>query len=84
MAEIRRRLTVLAAHDLPPRLIARLDRLQAHSKYLNEQAGEVERELMRQSDSASLISSGVPSHFRFCDASETREDINGSTAGQTT
>lgn len=48
MAVIRRLPAVLAAHELPPRLIGLLERLQAHFKYLDGQVGEVEHELMRQ------------------------------------
>lgn len=48
MAVIRRLAAVLVAHDLPPRLIALLEHLQAHFKYLDEQIGEIEGELMRQ------------------------------------
>jgi hypothetical protein len=43
MAVIRRLSTILAAHDLLPRLIALLERLQLHFKYLDEQVGAVER-----------------------------------------
>lgn len=39
---------VLAEHDLPPRLIALLERLQVHFKYLDEQIAEIERELTLQ------------------------------------
>ncbi|MPW11827.1 IS110 family transposase [Paraburkholderia sp. CNPSo 3155] len=48
IAVIRRLPAILAAHDLPPRLIALLERLQAHFKYLDEQVSAVERELMQQ------------------------------------
>ncbi|QCP51331.1 IS110 family transposase [Trinickia violacea] len=48
MAVIRRLPAVLGAHDLPPRLIALLERLQAHFKYLDAQIGEIEGDLMRQ------------------------------------
>jgi transposase len=48
MAVIRRLPAVLATHELPPRLIALLERLQAHFKYLDEQIGELDRELVRQ------------------------------------
>lgn len=48
MAVIRRLPAVLAAHELPPRLIALLERLQAHFKYLDEQIGELDRELVQQ------------------------------------
>ena len=47
-AIIRRLPAALAAHDLPPRLIALLERLHAHFKYLDEQIGQIESELMRQ------------------------------------
>ena len=48
MTVIQRLPAVLAAHELPPRLIGLLERLQAHFKYLDEQIGQIERELMRQ------------------------------------
>ena len=48
MAVIRQLPAVLSAHELPPRLIALLERLQAHFKYLDEQIGELDRELVRQ------------------------------------
>jgi transposase len=48
MAVIRRLPFVLAEHELPPRLVALLERLQTHFKYLDEQVTEIERELMRQ------------------------------------
>lgn len=47
-AVIRRLPALLAAHDLPLRLVALLERLQAHFKYLDEQVDEIEHELMRQ------------------------------------
>lgn len=37
-----------AEHSLPPRLIAVLERLHAHFKYLNEQILEIDKELARQ------------------------------------
>lgn len=40
--------TVLAEHSLPPRLIAILERLHAHYKYLDEQIAEIDKELARQ------------------------------------
>src|SRR5512144_3287200 len=41
--------TVLAQHtDLPPRLIALLERLHAHFQYLDEQIRQLERELTQQ------------------------------------
>ncbi|RKE39100.1 transposase [Paraburkholderia sp. BL23I1N1] len=48
MAVIRRLPGVLVAHDLPPRLVALLERLQAHFKYLDEQIGEIEGDLICQ------------------------------------
>jgi len=48
MAVIRRLPAMLAAHDLPPRLVALLERLQAHFKYLDEQIEQIESELIRQ------------------------------------
>lgn len=48
MAVIRRLPAVLAAHDLPSRLVGLLERLQAHFKYLDEQIGQIESELTRQ------------------------------------
>jgi transposase len=48
MAIIRRLPAVLATHDLPPRLVALLERLQAHFKYLDEQIAQIESELIRQ------------------------------------
>lgn len=47
-AIIHRLPAVLSGHDLPPRLAALLERLQAHFKYLDEQAEEIERELTAQ------------------------------------
>lgn len=47
-AAIRRLPVVLSAHELPPRLIALLERLQAHFKYLDEQIDQLERELRLQ------------------------------------
>ncbi|WP_176072417.1 transposase, partial [Paraburkholderia mimosarum] len=48
MAVIRRLPAVLAAHELPPRLVALLERLQTHFKYLDEQVRQIESELTRQ------------------------------------
>lgn len=48
MAVIRRLSAVLAAHELPPRLVTLLERLQAHFKYLDEQVRQIEGDLMRQ------------------------------------
>ncbi len=45
---IRRLPAVLAEHDLPPRLVALLERLQENFKYLDEQIGQIERELGQQ------------------------------------
>ncbi|CAD6544236.1 IS110 family transposase ISPath1 [Paraburkholderia hiiakae] len=47
-AVVRRLPTLLAEHSLPPRLVAILERLHAHFKYLSEQIGEIEKELGRQ------------------------------------
>jgi transposase len=47
-AVIRRLPAVLAAHELPPRLVTLLERLQTHFKYLDEQLGQIEGDLMRQ------------------------------------
>lgn len=46
-AIIRRLPAVLAEHELP-RLVALLERLQAHFKYLDEQVSQIERELCQQ------------------------------------
>jgi transposase len=47
-AIIRKLPAVLVAHELPPRLVALLERLQAHFKYLDEQIAQTERELSAQ------------------------------------
>jgi transposase len=47
-AAITRLPAVIAEHSLPPRLIAILERLHDHFKYLNEQIGEIDKELARQ------------------------------------
>ena len=47
-AVITRLPAVLAEHPLPPRLIAILERLHAHFKYLSEQIGEIDKEMARQ------------------------------------
>ncbi len=47
-AVIKRLASVLAEHPLPPRLIAVLERLHAHIKYLNEELDEINGELARQ------------------------------------
>ena len=47
-AIVRRLPAVLAEHELPPRLVTLLERLQAHFKYLDEQTGQIERELCQQ------------------------------------
>jgi transposase len=47
-AVITRLPAVLAEHSLPPRLIAILERLHAHFKYLSEQIRELDKELARQ------------------------------------
>lgn len=48
MAVIKRLPAVLAEHPLPARLVAVLDRLHAHFKYLNEQIGEIDKDLARE------------------------------------
>ncbi|CAJ0896122.1 IS110 family RNA-guided transposase [Ralstonia flatus] len=48
MAAITRLPAVLAEHTLPPRLVAILERLHAHNKYLSEQIGEIDKELRQQ------------------------------------
>ncbi|KVU22813.1 IS110 family transposase [Burkholderia ubonensis] len=48
MAVMRRLPAVLEAQALPPRLVAVLERLQAHFKYLDEQIGQLEHELLTQ------------------------------------
>lgn len=45
---VRRLPVLLAEHSLPPRIVAILERLHAHLKYLAEQIGEFEKELNRQ------------------------------------
>ena len=47
-AAIRRLPAVLAEQTLPPRLVQVLQRLHAHFKYLDEQIGEIEKDLTRQ------------------------------------
>ncbi|HQQ72038.1 MAG TPA: IS110 family transposase [Alicycliphilus sp.] len=47
-AVIKRLPALLAEHDLPPQLIAVLERLHAHFKYLDAQIAEAEKELGRQ------------------------------------
>lgn len=47
-AVVRRLPALPVEHSLPPRLIAILERLHAHFKYLSEQIGEIEKELNRQ------------------------------------
>ncbi|MBJ9698571.1 IS110 family RNA-guided transposase, partial [Burkholderia cenocepacia] len=47
-AVITRLPAVLAEHSLPPRLIAILERLHAHFKYLSEQISEIDKEMTRQ------------------------------------
>jgi hypothetical protein len=39
---------VLATHELPPRVVAILERLYEQFKYLDERIGEIEQELVRQ------------------------------------
>ncbi|KVX97249.1 IS110 family transposase [Burkholderia ubonensis] len=48
MAVIRRLPAVLETQALPPKLVAVLERLQAHFKYLDEQIGQLEHELLTQ------------------------------------
>lgn len=45
---------VLAEHTLPPRMIAILEHLHAHFKYLSEQISAIESELVRQLDDEAL------------------------------
>jgi transposase len=47
-AVIRRLPSVLAEHALPARLVALLERLHSHYKYLDEQIADIEKELARQ------------------------------------
>lgn len=47
-AVVKRLSLVLAEHELPPRLVAILERLHAHFKYLTEQIGDIEKEIQRQ------------------------------------
>lgn len=47
-AIIRRLPAVLAEHELPPQLVALLERLQAHFKCLDEQIVQIDRELGQQ------------------------------------
>lgn len=47
-AAVTRLPAILAAHELPPKLVPILERLHEHFKYLTEQIGEIERELARQ------------------------------------
>ncbi len=47
-AVIKRLPTVLAEHALPPRLVAILERLHGHFKYLSEQISEIDAEMARQ------------------------------------
>ncbi|MFG0233604.1 IS110 family transposase, partial [Achromobacter sp. 413638] len=47
-AILRRLPTVLAEHALPPQLGAQLERLRSHFQYLDEQVGQIERELCLQ------------------------------------
>ena len=47
-AVVKRLPAVLAEHRLPPRLVAILDRLHTHFKYLTEQIRDIEKELERQ------------------------------------
>ena len=45
---IKRLPATLAEHELPPRLVTVLERLHTHYKYLDEQVGEIEKELRLQ------------------------------------
>ncbi|MBG0874191.1 IS110-like element ISBcen1 family transposase [Burkholderia cenocepacia] len=47
-AVIKRLPAVLAEHALPPRLVAILERLHGHFKYLSEQISEIDAEMARQ------------------------------------
>ncbi|MGP8432905.1 IS110 family transposase [Paraburkholderia fungorum] len=47
-AVVKRLSVVLAEHQLPPRLVAILERLHAHFNYLTQQIGDIEKELDRQ------------------------------------
>lgn len=47
-AAITRLPAILAAHELPPRLVLILERLHEHFKYLTEQIDEIGQELARQ------------------------------------
>ncbi|BBE08478.1 Transposase [Mycoavidus cysteinexigens] len=47
-AVIKRLPALLAEHPLPPRLVAMLERLHAHYKYLAEQVSDIEKELHTQ------------------------------------
>lgn len=47
-AVVKRLALVLAEHQLPPRLIAILERLHEHFKYLTEQIADIEKEMQRQ------------------------------------
>lgn len=47
-AVIKRLPAVLAEHPLPPHLVAILERLHAHFKYLSEQIGEIDKEIARR------------------------------------
>lgn len=59
-AAIRRLPSVLPEHPLPARLIAVLNRLYAHYKYLDEQIAEVEKELQLQEDDLGQRLMAVP------------------------
>jgi transposase len=47
-AAIKRLPAVLAEHPLPPRLAAIIERLHLHAKYLDDQIGQLERDIARQ------------------------------------
>ncbi len=53
-ATIKRLPTTLAEHSLPPRLVAVLERLHTHYKYLDEQVSHIEKELRSQ-----LVDDGI-------------------------
>ncbi|WP_321818768.1 MULTISPECIES: transposase [unclassified Paraburkholderia] len=49
---------VLAGYDLPPRLVQLIHRLHAHYRYLDQQVGDIERDLtvqLREDEDASRL-----------------------------
>jgi transposase len=48
IAVVRRLPAVLSEHELPPRLVAILERLHSHFKYLEQQIAELDREIANQ------------------------------------